>query len=77
MTAWCRACQKHMRGLDREHIPYRAIDIEKDPRPYEPIREKLGRATIPVTIVQSGGEQRWVVGANSRAVANAYRELAD
>lgn len=77
MTAWCRACQTHMRGLDRKSIPYRAIDIEKDPAPYRPVREKLGRSTIPVTIVKSGGDQRWIIGANSDGVERAYHEMSD
>jgi glutaredoxin len=76
MTAWCKACQKHMRGLDRKGIRYRAIDIEKDPAPYEPIKEKLGRSTIPVTIVKSRGDQRWIVGANSDGVARAVEEMS-
>jgi hypothetical protein len=77
MTAWCRACQQHMRGLDRLGIDYRAIDIEKDPGPYEPVRRKLGRAAIPVTIVKLGADQRWIVGNDSSGVERAVRELAD
>jgi glutaredoxin len=65
-----------MRGLDRKGIRYRAIDIEKDPAPYEPIKEKLGRSTIPVTIVKSRGDQRWIVGANSDGVARAVEEMS-
>jgi glutaredoxin len=73
MTAWCRACQTLMRGLDREHVPYRAVDIEKDPKRYEAVRERLGRSTIPVTIVRRSGNEHWVVGANTREVVGAYR----
>jgi glutaredoxin len=77
MTVWCRACQRLMRALDREHVPYRAIDIEKEPHRYEPVRERIGRTTIPVTVVRRGADEHWVIGANSREVVSAYRELSD
>lgn len=77
MAAWCRACQQHMRGLDRLGIRYRAVDIEKDPGPYEPIRQRLGRSAIPVTIVKRGTAQRWVIGNDSAGVERAVRDLGD
>lgn len=77
MTPWCRACQKLMRGLDRARVPYRAVDIEKEPKRYEPIRAQLGKITIPVTVVRRGGDERLIVGANSRQVIDAYEELSE
>lgn len=64
--SWCRRAKKYFR---ENRVPFKEIDVERDPRAARDLVKKTGQAGVPV--VKIGG--RWIVGFDRPAIE---RELA-
>ncbi len=54
-TPWCGYCHRLMRQLDREGVPYTAVDIEREPQAAQYVREvNGGNQTVPTVVFADG-----------------------
>ena len=54
-TTWCGFCHRLRTQLDREGIPYRVVDIEKDPTAAEFVMSvNGGNQTVPTIRFEDG-----------------------
>lgn len=50
-AGWCRDCREAKRFLDRHHIPYTEIDIERTPGAAEEVLQNVGKRAIPQFVI--------------------------
>jgi glutaredoxin-like YruB-family protein len=48
---WCPDCRVAKRFLQQHNIPYKEIDIEKDPRAAEEVIKRTGKRAIPQFVI--------------------------
>ena len=54
-TSWCGFCHRLMKQLDREGIPYTAVDLERDPAAAQYVRGvNGGNQTVPTVVFADG-----------------------
>jgi mycoredoxin len=54
-TSWCGYCHRLMKQLDREGVPYAAVDIEQDPSAAEYVMSvNGGNQTVPTVVFADG-----------------------
>ena len=54
-TEWCGYCHRLMKQLDREGVPYPAVDIEQDPASADLVtRVNGGNQTVPTVVFPDG-----------------------
>lgn len=63
---WCRRAKKYFR---ESRVPFKEIDIERDPEAARDVQRKTGQTGVPVIKIGS----RWIVGFDRPAIE---RELA-
>ena len=59
-TSWCPYCHELREMLERNHIKYTSIDIEKDPRARAFMLQNFHTTAVPVIVIDG----RYVVGLN-------------
>lgn len=68
-TSTCSHCRRAKKYLKERRVPFKEINLEKDPEAARDVRRKTGQTGVPVLKV--GG--RWVIGFDRPAIE---RELA-
>jgi mycoredoxin len=54
-TAWCGYCLRLRRALEREGIPFKEVDIERDPAAAEIVMAvNGGNRTVPTVVLPNG-----------------------
>ena len=54
-TIWCPDCHRSARLLDKHKIDYKKIDIDRDPKAKEHVREiNDGKQIIPTIVFEDG-----------------------
>ena len=54
-TSWCGFCRRLRGELDRQGLPYVAVDIERDPSAAEIVRSvNKGNETVPTVMFPDG-----------------------
>ena len=64
--SWCRRAKKYFK---ENRVPFKEIDIERDPKAAQDLVKKTGQTGVPVIKIGS----RWIVGFDQ---ARIERELA-
>jgi glutaredoxin 3 len=64
--SWCRRAKKY---LKENKIPFKEINVERDPSAARDVARKTGQTGVPVIKIGS----KWIVGFDQPAIA---RELA-
>lgn len=64
--SWCRRAKKY---LKESRVPFKEINIEKDPSAARDVQRKTGQMGVPVIKIGS----KWIVGFDKAAID---RELA-
>ena len=73
-TAFCPDVMRAVRFLDKNNIPYRRIDIDRDEQAGELVENLLGHRSVPTLVVAKKGETTPVeepaplAGRNARSV---------
>ena len=55
-AAWCRDCREAKRFLDKHHIAYREVDIERVPGASDEVLRNVGKRAIPQFVIDG----KWV-----------------
>lgn len=55
-AGWCRDCREAKRFLDKHHIPYSEIDIERVPGAADEVQQNVGKKAIPQFVIDG----KWV-----------------
>jgi mycoredoxin len=55
-ATWCRDCREAKKFLDKHHIPYTEIDIEKVPGAAYAVESNVGKRAIPQFVIDG----KWV-----------------
>jgi glutaredoxin len=55
-AAWCRDCRTAKRFLQKHHIPYKEVDVERTPGAAEEVMRHVGKQAIPQFVIDG----KWV-----------------
>ena len=55
-AGWCRDCREAKRFLDKHHIPYSEVDIERTPGAADLVLQNVGKRAIPQFVIDG----KWV-----------------
>lgn len=55
-AGWCRDCREAKRFLDKHHIPYTEVDIERVPGAADEVQQNVGKKAIPQFVMDG----KWV-----------------
>jgi len=72
-ASWCGPCHQLEGELHRRKIPFRILDIEKDPKGFEEVQRATGVRAIPLTFVGHDTKGTWIVGFDPDAIEKAFR----
>lgn len=67
--SWCRRAKKYFR---ENRVPFKEIDIERDPEAARDVQRKTGQTGVPVIKIGS----RWIVGFDRPAIERELVRLS-
>jgi glutaredoxin 3 len=66
MCSWCRRAKRYF----REHrVPFKEVDVERDPKVAQDIARKTGQRGVPVIKIGN----RWIVGFDKERIEKELR----
>ncbi len=68
-TSTCSWCRRAKRYFKDHRVPFKEIDVERDPKAARDIARKTGQTGVPVIKVGS----RWIVGFDKERIEKELR----
>ncbi len=67
-TSTCSWCRRAKRYFKEHRVPFKEVDVERDPKAARDIVRKTGQTGVPVIKIGN----RWIVGFDKERIAKEF-----